>query len=316
MNRLLAFLALALFAACAAAQYPAKPIRLIVPFPAGGASDNAARTVGQALSKSLAQPVVVENKPGGNGAVAAQALVSAAADGYTLLWGTASMVALPLLQKNAPYQSMSELTAVAITGRFAFGLFVHASVPATSLGDLITFAKRNPDKLAFASGTLGEFMSTAEVMKVAGISMMRVPYKGGAQAMPDLVAGRVQVYVTPISLGLPHTKDGRLRILATFLNQRSAAAPGVPTVAEAGLSGVSVPPTWQAIFAPPRTSPEVVERLSREVASVLRDPELRAHFDRQAVDIESSTPQSLAALIRQEARSWEQFIRENGITPE
>jgi tripartite-type tricarboxylate transporter receptor subunit TctC len=316
MNKLLASLCLALCAASAGAQYPSKPIRLIVPFPAGGASDNAARTIGQALTKSLGQPLIVENKPGGNGAVAAQAVVSAPPDGYTLLWGTASFVPLPMLQKNPPFQSLNDLTPVAITGRFAYGVFVHADVPAKSLAELMAFAKRNPDKLAYASGTLGEFMSTAEILKSAGVSMLRVPYKGGAQAMPDLVAGRVQVYVTPISLGLPHARDGKLRLLATVLGQRSPAAPDVPTVAEAGLGGVSTPPTWQAMFAPPKTSPEIAERLSREVAAVLRDAGVKASYERQAVHIEASTPQSLAALIRQEARSWEQFIRDNDITPE
>ena len=316
LRALFALLSFAIAADPAMALYPSKPIRLIVPFPAGGASDNAARIVSQGLTKSLGQPVIVENRPGGNGAVAAQAVLGAPPDGHTLLWGTGSMVALPLLQKDAPYKSMADLAPVALTGRFAYGLFVHPSVPAKSLNELIAYAKKQPDTLSYASGTLGEFMSTAEVLKASGITMVRVPYKGGAQAMPDLLAGRVQVYITPISLGLPHAKEGRLLLLATLLRERSAMAPDVPTLAEAGLPGVSIPPTWQAIFAAPQTPRDITEKLAREIGLVLHDPEVRAAFGKQAVHIEPSTPESLRALIAAEMRIWEQFVRENGIAPD
>lgn len=308
-------LGIALLPIPASAQYPAKAVHLIVPFPAGGPSDTAARTVGQALAKSIGQSIIVDNRPGANGAIAAQAVLTAPPDGYALLWATASMVALPLFQKSRPFESFAEFTPVSMIGRFTFALFVHPNVPAKSVAELITYARGNPGKLSYATGSPGEFMSMAQLMKVGGFDMLRVPYKGGAQAMPDLIAGRVQVYITPIGLGLPYAKDNRLRLLATLLSQRSAAAPEVPTIAEAGMAGVSVP-TWQAIVAPPKTPPEIAERLHREIRLVLQDRDVRAQFDRQAFQIEGSTPVALAASIKDEFQAWSQFVRENDITPE
>jgi putative tricarboxylic transport membrane protein len=308
-------LSLAFGAIPASAQYPSRPVHLLVPFPAGGPSDNAARTVAQALSKSVGQPVVVENKPGANGAIAAQAVLAAAPDGYTLLWGVGSMGGIPFLMRNPPFESLADFAPVSMVGRFAFAMFVHPGVPAKSVAEFVAYARANPDKLSYATGTVSEYLAGAQLMKATGISMVRVPYKGGAQAMPDLVAGRVEVYLTPISLGLPHAKDHRLRLLATLLPQRSAAAPDVPTLAEAGVPGVSVP-TWQAIFAPRKTPREITERLSLETKLVLKDPGVQAQFDRQTLQIEGSTPEALAAIVREESRTWGQFIRENGITPE
>jgi tripartite-type tricarboxylate transporter receptor subunit TctC len=305
----------AIAAAPAAAQYPSKPIRLIVPTPAGGPSDTAARALGQALSRSIGQAVVIENRPGAGGAIAAQAVVSAPPDGYTLLWGIASMAAIPLLQKSSPYQSFAELTPVSIVGVFAFGMFVHPDVPGKTVADFVGYGRAHPDKLSYATGTLGEYMAAAQFFKITGISSVRVPYKGGAQLMPDLISGRVQVNFGPVSSGLQHVKEGRLRMLAILLPQRSAVAPDVPTLAEAGVASVSLP-TWQAIFAPPRTPRDIADRLSREVALVLRDPAVRAQFDQQALQPEGSTPEALAAAIAGDVEAWRSFIRENNIPQE
>ena len=156
-------------------------------------------------------------------------------------------------------------------------------------------------------------MAAAQFMKAAGIRMLRVPCKGAAQAMPDLIAGRVQVNFGPLWGGLPYVKDGRLRVLASLMPERSAVTPDVPTMAEAGMPGVSVP-TWQALFAPAKTPREIVDRLSREVNLILRSPEVRAQSDRQTFQVEGSTPEALAAVIKEDLRAWRQFIRENGIT--
>ena len=299
----------------AAAEYPTKPIRLVVPFAPGGASDTAARTLGQALQKALGQQILVDNRPGANGAIAAQAVLASPADGYTLLWGVASMAALPLVLKAPPFQSLGDFAPVSMVGQFAFCLVVHPSVPVKSVAEFAAYVRANPDKLYYASSTVSEFKSAAQFMKAAGISMMRVPYKGGAQVMPDLVAGRVQVNFGTLSSALHYVSDGRLRMLAVLLPRRSAAAPEVPTLAEAGMPEVSAP-TWQAIFAPPKTPREIVERLSREVASVLQGAELRAQFARQLLQIDGSTPEALAALIEADYLTWKQFIRDNGIVPE
>jgi tripartite-type tricarboxylate transporter receptor subunit TctC len=306
---------LALVPLTAAADYPTKAIRLIVPFGAGGASDIAARTLALAMQKSLGQQIVVENRPGANGAIAAQAVLGAAADGHTLLWSVASMAALPLMQRTPPFQSLAEFAPVAMIGQFAFCLVVHPGLPAKTLAGFAAYARANPDKLSYASSTLAEFKAATQFMKLAGISMVRVPYKGGSQVMPDLVAGRVQVHVGTMSSALPYTSDGRLRMLAVLLPQRSAAAPEVPTLAEAGVPGVSVP-TWQAILAPPKTPREIIDRVSREVASALQGAELRAQFASQLLQVEASTPLALAAVIEADAIGWKQFVRENGITPE
>lgn len=305
----------ALSPVAAASEYPNRPIRLIVPFAAGGASDIAARALAQAMQPSLGQRIVVDNRPGANGAIAAQAALTAPADGYTLLWGVASMAALPLMVKAPPFKSLADFASVSLVGQFAFCVVVHPGIPATSIAELSAFARANPDELSYASSTLAEFKSSAQFMKAAGISMVRVPYKGGAQVMPDLVAGRVQVHFGTMSSALSYTRDGRLRMLAVLLPQRSAAAPGVPTLAEAAVAGVSVP-TWQAVLAPPKTPREIVDRLAREVASALQGAELRSQLDQQLLQIEGSTPQALAALIQADTVTWQQFVRESGIQPE
>jgi tripartite-type tricarboxylate transporter receptor subunit TctC len=299
----------------AAAEYPAKPIRLIVPFATGGASDTAARSLGQALHKALGQQIVVDNRPGANGAIAAQAVLGAPADGYTLLWGVASMAALPLVMKSPPFQSLGDFAPVSMVGQFAFCLVVHPGVPARSVAEFAAYARENPGRLNYASSTVAEFRSAAQFMKSAGISMVRVPYKGGAQVMPDLVAGHVQVHFGTMSSALPYANDGRLRMLAVLLPRRSLAAPDVSTLAEAGMPDLSVP-TWQAVFAPPGTPRGIVERLSREIASALQGSELRGQYARQLLQIDGSTPEALAALIETDAVAWKQFVRDNGILPE
>jgi tripartite-type tricarboxylate transporter receptor subunit TctC len=306
---------LALAASAFSAQYPAKPIHLIVPFAAGGASDTAARTLGQALTKSIGQPIVIENKPGANGAVAAQALAAAPPDGYTLLWAVGSMEALPLLMKTPPYESLADFTPISMVGRITFALFTHPSIPAKSVAELAAYARANPDKLSYAASTVSEHMAAAQFMKASGSSMVRVPYKGGAQAMPDLVAGRVQVYFTPISIGLPHARDNRLRLLATLLPQRSAAVSDIQTMTEAGFEGVSVP-TWQAFFGPPKMPPEIANRIAGEISLVLKDPTVRAQLEQQTLQIDGSTPETLATTVRREHRIWAQFVRDNGVMPD
>ena len=306
---------LAIAPTLAMAQYPDRPIRLIVPFAPGGASDAAARTLGQAMSKSLGQPILIENRPGANGSIAAQVVQSAPADGYTLLWASASMVAIPLLQKSAPYQSLNEFAPVSITCRLTYAVYVNADVPAKTIGEFITYARAKPGKLSYATGSLGEYMVTAQLLKSAGIDLVHVPYKGGAAAMPDLIAGRVQLNIGPFAAGLPHVKAGKLRMLATLLPKRTPAAPDVPTLAETGVQNVTSP-TWQAIFAPPKTPKNVADRLAKEVALALRDEKLRAQFDGLAVQGESSTPEALTVIVNEDTITWRRFVRENNIPQE
>lgn len=310
-------LAATLAAAPARAQspYPSRPIRLIVPTPAGGTSDAAARLLAQSLTKSLGQPVVIENRPGASGAVGAQALLAAAPDGHTLLWTLASMSGLPAVQKAAPYQSLAELTPVAIVGHLAYAMFVHPDVPAKTVAEFIEHARAHPDQLNHATGTLGDHMVSTRFFQATTIRSVRVPYSGGSKLMPDLISGRVQLNFGPVSSGLQHVKEGKLRMLAVLLPQRSPLAPDVPTLAEVGLPSVTLP-TWQAIFAPPNTPPAIAERLSREIAAAVADPALRAQFDLLAVLPEGSTPQRLSAAVEQDTQAWRSFVTDHGIPQE
>jgi len=315
VSKLALALAWGLLAILPAAAQPAKPVRLVVPTPAGGPSDTAARTVAPALAKGLGQPVVVENRPGAGGAIAAQAVMTAPPDGQTLLWGLASMAGLPVLQKSPPFRSMNELVPVAMVGRFAFALFVHPDVPARTVADLVAYGRTHPDKLNYGTGTLGEYMAMVQLLTATGVSSVRVPYKGGVQLMPDLITGRIQLNIGPVSSGMPHVKDGKLRMLAVLLPGRIGVAPDVPTLAESGVQ-VSGLPTWQAIFAPPGTPTEVAERVSREVTRALADPELRAKLEQQALQVQSATREDLARIVAQDSETWRAFVRDHNVPQE
>lgn len=304
---------LAGFAIPAFAQYPEKPIRLIVPVSAGGPGDSAARLISKSLSTALGQPVIVENKPGASGALAAEAVLKSEPDGYTLLWGSNStLVGVPLLHKLAPFDPIADFTPISFIGRYTLMVFVHPSVPATSVAELVEYARANPGKLNYATSVTGDVIAAAQLLTAAHVEMTRVPYKGAAQAIPDLLTGRIQVGIMPASAGLPHVQKGRLRALATFLPRRSAAAPDVPTIAEAGMPGVSVNP-WVGLFGPAKTPKEIVDRLSRELTLILQQPETQKQFDRQAFQAEGSTPDVLAGYLKHDLETWAVTIRESGI---
>jgi tripartite-type tricarboxylate transporter receptor subunit TctC len=307
--------ALVLAAGNASAAWPDKPVKILVPFPAGGASDATARALGQALAKRLGQPVIIDNRPGASGGLAAQAAMAAAPDGYTILWASASMVGLPLLLKKPPYAALTDMAPVAAVGRLPFCAFVHPSVPAASLAEFRAAARKDPGKLNYAAGSVSEFMALTQLDAASGARMQHVPYKGGAQLMPDLVAGRVQVNIGPCSTGMPFVKSGKLRVLATLLPARSGLLPEVPTAAEAGMPELSAP-TWQALVAPPRTPKDVVDKLAHEVGEALRDPETTAQFAKIGVLAEFAGPAAFTARIREESPLWAGFVKQNGIEPE
>lgn len=198
----------------------------------GRPSDAAARIRAQAYTRRTDQDLVIDNKPGAGGSIAAQAQLGAGPDGRTLLWGLASMTGIPMLQKAPPFQSIQELVPVAMVGRSAFGLFVNTDVPARTVAELVTHARAHPGQLNSAHGTLGEFMAAAQFAPAAGVETTFVPYEGGAQLMPDLINGRVQMNFGPLSSGLAQAKTGKLRLLAVMAAQRSPLAPDVPTLAE------------------------------------------------------------------------------------
>jgi tripartite-type tricarboxylate transporter receptor subunit TctC len=291
-----------------------QPLKIVVATPPGGASDTAARLLAQSLSRNLGQQVVVENKPGGNGVPAVQAVLGAPSDGRTLLWAMSSMAGMPMLVRSSPVKSMSEFAPVVGVVNLVYGLFVNPKVPASNLAELAAHVKANPDKLSYGTGVLSEYMVTAHYLRAVGAKAVRVPYKGGAQLMPDLISGELQFNLGPLAPALPHIRSGKLRLLAT-LPDRSDSAPGVPALREAGIVTDDVP-TWNGLVAPPGTSREVTERLAAEVNRALADNTLRSALEAQGFRISGGTPQQMATAIETAATAWRQFIKDYDIPQE
>jgi tripartite-type tricarboxylate transporter receptor subunit TctC len=313
--RLFAALALALCGS-AAAQYPYKPIRLVVPFPPGGAADLTARIVVQPLSQALGQTTVIDNKAGADGAIAGSDVMKAAPDGYTLLFGTnTGMCAAPAMRKSAPYDPIADFTPVAMIGKFGFFVFAHESVPAKSVAELIDYIRRNPGKLNYGTGNSTSMLTTAQLKMMERLDILHIPYKGDAPATADLVAGRVHVLIATPGSVLPHVKEGRVRALATLLPTRSPLMPEVPTMTEIGQKGISVQP-FAAIYGPAKLPREVVDRLARAVAAVMARPEVKEGVGRHAFEAQSSTPEELADFHREQYEIWRRSVRELGITPD
>jgi tripartite-type tricarboxylate transporter receptor subunit TctC len=319
MRRTLRFLAAAAFAAfstAAAAQYPDKPLRLIVPFPPGGAAELGARIYSVPLGQALGQPVVIETKPGADGAIAADAVMKAAPDGYTLFYATNTAFNWVLAtRKNPPYNPVTDFTPVSLVGYFGFFLFAHPSVPANNAAELIAYARANPGKLNYGSGNSTAQLFGAQLAKLENLDMVHVPYKGDGPLTIDLVGGRVQLaFATPGSAA-PQVKEGKLRALAAMFPSRSPLLPNVPTAAEAGLGRMSLTP-WGGVFGPKGMPRDVVDRLSRELAVVLKRPEVREAFGKLAFEPKSSTPEELTAMLKQQIEAWTSIAREVGIKAE
>jgi len=318
MNRLLAGLVLCgqIAWGSAFAQYPSKPVRLIVGFPPGGSADAVARVVAQALAPGLGQPVIVENRPGAESATAAEQVTRAAPDGYTLFYGSSnSMTAPAALRKVPPYDPTADFTPISLIGDATLFLCLHPSVPATTLAEFISYARANPGKLNFGTGNPLAHLQTTALMKSADISMLHIPYKGEAPAILDLIAGRVQLgFITTTSV-LGHAKEGKLRLLAVALDERSPLAPATPTLAEVGMPEPKLR-AYAALFGPPRLPRDIVERLSRELNAQLKITEVRAQLQRQGYFVRGSTPEGLAAVVRENIASWKQAVRDAGLTLE
>jgi len=315
LKKLLALIALTLPLAVHA-QYPNKPIRVVVPFPGGSATDTITRILANSVSQSIGQPLVVEDKAGADGAIAAGEVAKAAPDGYTLLMATNSpMAAVPALKKQPPYDPVADFTPITDVGRYTFFLFVHPGVPAKSFSELVAYAKANPGKLNYATGNTTGIVSFAQINSLAGIDMVHVPYKGEPAGIADLVAGRVQLMLATPTTGLAHVKDGRLRAFVTTLLKRSALLPEVPTIAEAGLPQFSIT-SWAALFAPARMPREIVDRLNREFTSAMARPEVLAAMDRQAFALSPSSPGELAQFVKEQIESYRRILRAAGVQPD
>ncbi|MDQ7743088.1 Bug family tripartite tricarboxylate transporter substrate binding protein [Hydrogenophaga pseudoflava] len=291
----------------------ARSVRMVVPLPAGGPSDFIARLAAQHLSEALGQPVVVENKPGANGLIAAREVAATGGDGQVVLYAPGSMIATPLLARDPGFDWTRELAPLGKIGRVPFGLAVHPGVPATSVAELATLARQQPGALNVATSTPSEVMAAAQFMKAARATLTRVPYKGAQQAMPDLLAGRVQLMFGPLSALQPQVRSGALRLLAVLGSERSAAWPDVPTLGEAGFPGVAVP-TWQALYVPVRVDGARQARLAQAVQAVAARPDVQAELGRRLLAAEAASPQELSATIRHELADWAALIDEYRLT--
>jgi tripartite-type tricarboxylate transporter receptor subunit TctC len=316
MTRLLAALLLAALSGIASAQYPNKPIRLIVPFPAGSATDTISRILGASVSGAIGQPVVVENKAGADGAIAAGEVMRAAPDGYTLLMATNSpMSAVPALKKVPPYDPVNDFTPITDIGRYTFFIVVHPDVPAKTVSEFIHYARANPGKINYATGNTTGIVSTAFFASQAGIQMVHVPYKGEPQAITDLLAGRVQLLFASSSTSVPQVREGKLRALATTLSRRSNLLPDVPTIAEAGMPQFQLT-SWAGLFGPAKMPRDIVQRLNKEFGAAMQRADVVAAMDKQAFLLLPSTPQRLGEFVKEQMESYRNVLRAAGVQPE
>jgi tripartite-type tricarboxylate transporter receptor subunit TctC len=298
------------------AQFPGKPIRVVVPFPAGSATDSITRILANSVSQSVAQPLVVENKAGADGAIAAVEVAKSPADGYTLLMATNSpMSAVPAMKKNPPYDPVADFTPITDVGRYTFFIVVHPSVPAPTLGELIDYARDNPGQLNNATGHTTGIVSSAFFASQARIQMVHVPYKGEPQALTDLVAGRVQLMFASSSTSVPQVREGKLRAVVTTLPRRSALLPEVPSIAEAGMPQFSIT-SWAGLFGPAKLPRDVVERLNREFVAAMGRADVQAAMERQAFALSPSSPEQLAAFVKEQIESYRRILQAAGVQPE
>jgi len=314
--RVFAALVLAAIASGAAAQFPNKPIKIIVPFPAGSATDTITRILGNSVSQAVGQPVVVENKAGADGAIAGAEVAKAPPDGYTLLMATNSpMAVVPAMKKVPPYDAIADFTPITDIGRYTFFLYAHVGVPATTLAQLIAYAKANPGKLAYGTGNTTGIVSFAQLSSLAGIQMLHVPYKGEPAAITDLIGGRVQLMFATPTTGLAHVKDGKIRAIVTSLKQRSPILPDVPTMGESGLPKFSIL-SWAALYGPGKMPKDITDRLNREFVAAMKRPDVIAAMDKQAFILNPSTPAELAAFTREQMDEYRTILRAAGVQAE
>jgi tripartite-type tricarboxylate transporter receptor subunit TctC len=315
---LLAALALAPVTVAAQDAYPSKPVRIVVPYPAGGVADLLPRTVGAKLSEKWKQPVVVENKPGASGNIGMADGARAEPDGYTLVLApTGNLTVNQFLFKEMPFDVAKDFTPITVLATSPNVLVVHPSVPAKTFGELIAYARANPGKLNFSSPGTGSGAHLAgELLNVeAGIKAVHVPYKGMAPAVSDLVGGQVQMMFAGISTALQHIRAGRLVALAIASPKRSPQLPDVPTVAESGIPGFDVT-SWYGMVVRSGTPPAVVKKLHADMAEALALPDVKEKLAALGLDPLGNPPEDFARMIAAESRKWSEIVQKAGIKPQ
>src|SRR4051795_474992 len=299
-----------------AESYPTRSVSLIVPWAPGGSTDILARIVGQHLYQSMGQPIVIENRTGGAGNIGTSAVARAPADGYTLLFNTMSVHTMNhALFATMPFDGVKDFSPITLLAYVTNTMVVHPSVPANTVAEFIAYAKANPGKIAYASSGPGStnHLCAAMLEKMAGIEMLHVPYRGGAPAVADTVAGQVQLFFTAGTQSLEHVKAGRLKLLGLTEAKRSPLLPDVPIVAET-VPGYEMT-VWYGAFGPAGMAGDIVARLNSEIARALFIPDVKKRMDDIAVEVASSSPEELGERMRRDADKWGGIIKSMGIPP-
>jgi tripartite-type tricarboxylate transporter receptor subunit TctC len=297
-------------------NYPSKPITLVAVFGPGSASDTICRVIAQPLSVALNESVIVESRPGANGALAALYVARSAPDGHTLLMATNSPLSTaPFLMKNVSYDPVKDFTPVTRVGSFTLMLVVNPSLPVKTVKELIEYAKANPGKLSFASANTSGIVAGETLIHWAEIDMLHVPYKSSPPAIQDVLAGRVSMMFTDLTTGLPHVRSGALRALAVTRLQRSPLFPELPTLDEAGVTGFDMD-SWAGIVAPAHTPPPIVTKLNKELRKIIDDPDVNAKLGNVGFEAFSSAPKEFGDFIKVQLDRWGKMVRDAGIQPE
>ncbi len=319
MCRLATAAAALVFVAAAYSQtYPIKPIRIIVPFPPGGATDVLARTVGPRMSETFGQQVVVENRSGATGNIGAELAAKAAPDGYTLVVGQASNIAINItLMGRLPYDPVKDFTPLTLLASTPNVLVIHPSLPVRSVKDLIALAKSKPGQLNYATsgnGSPGHF--SAELLKkMAGIDMVHIPYKGASPALIDVVGGHASLYFTAMLSAQPFVKSGRLRVIAQTSAKRSPSLPDLPTIAEAGYPDYDIT-SWWGMLGPAGLPRDIANKLHAEIVRIIATPDVKERLNGLGADAVTNTPEQFAAYIKAEIAKWARIIKETGVKAE
>ncbi|HMO46904.1 MAG TPA: tripartite tricarboxylate transporter substrate binding protein [Rubrivivax sp.] len=299
------------------AQYPNKPVRLVVPFGPGSATDTFLRIVAEPLGAALGQSVVVDNKPGAMTVLAVEHVAKSAPDGYTVVAATNSIVANPAgILRSVSYDPLRDFTPITRLAGTSYVLVVAADQPWKTLDDVVAHARANPGKLNYASGNLGGVLYGGMLQKSIGVDMVHVPYKSTPPALLELLAGRVHLMFTDLVTANGQVKAGKVRALLATATQRTALFPDVPTIAETGLKGFADMPAWWALYGPAGMPSDAVERLNREITTILQRPDIRSRLLAMGIDAVPSTPQGLAEFTREQSQNYVRLIKEFNIQPE
>jgi tripartite-type tricarboxylate transporter receptor subunit TctC len=301
----------------APANYPSRPVRLVVPFAPAGTADTVGRIIGEALTPRLGQPVIMDNRSGANMVVGCEIVAQATPDGHTLIIVAAGFSVNPSLRKKLPYDSLRDFAPVGLVGSGPYLLSVHPSVPAKTVSEFIAWAKARPGQVTYASTGVGSppHLAAELLRSMAGLDIVHVPYKGGGQVMPDFLSGRIPMFFGSVSTLIAHIRAGRLTAIAMTTPKRSPAMPEVPTFDESGLKGYDVT-GWYGILAPGKTPRPIINRINTLLHQAQADPVTHKQLTSRGIDPAPTTPDEFAALIRREIPKWAKVMKTAGIEPQ